>query len=69
MDLFSIKTLYPKPPKDIDLYLLVAYWAVGGWWKVITTCKKYEEAEIKAGQLPKGYSERKIFHLTEERKI
>jgi len=65
MDLFPIKKSYPKPPKPLDIYLLVAYWSIGGWWKIINSFNKLEEAETMAERLPNGYGERRIFHLCE----
>lgn len=65
-ELFPMKVVYPKPP-PLDVYIVTAYWAPGGWWKVFTQnvppLHTDKEAQEFADSLGQGYTVRKIFHL------
>ncbi len=63
-ELFPIKTTYPPPDKKLDYWIIVAWWAPGGWWKVFSPQYLTEEkAQFETDLLPRGYTERHIFHL------
>ena len=60
-ELFPTKVVYaPVPP--IDIWVVCAYWSVGGWWKV-DQFKDELEADEYAKNLGRGYGERRIYHL------
>lgn len=64
IELFPVKTIYPPAPKALDFYIIVAYWAPGGWWKIWPDQWVSEEkAELQAEKIPAGYTERQIFHI------
>lgn len=61
--LFPTKILYPKAP-PIDIYIVVAYWTPGGWWKVFPEQHTFDDTAQKfADSLGSGWGERRMYHL------
>ena len=62
-ELFPTKITWPPTDKPLDFYIVMAYWAPGGWWKLFPGLYNKEGAEIKIEMLPRGYTERRVYHI------
>jgi len=62
-ELFPEKILWPPVDKPLNFYIIVAYWAPGGRWKLFPNLYNEKEVGIKLSTLPRGYTERRVYHI------
>ena len=66
-DASVVSATVADPGAKLDCYIVVGYWSrFDEWWKVFDKVfKTKERADAFAADLPRGYTHRRVFHLTE----